>query len=185
MEQQLQQVLQQLAALQNEVTRLTSENQQLTQSLAANVDVATVAGRSAAAAVAPAVTQLQQLVQVLTAQARVSNEQSRPSLLDGKTVGKPQTFKGDEARFPEFTKKLEDYLFGIEPRLEEVLEWALDQEAEITTQAVEGRFGDDLSDSHVPHIGVLNQQLKTNQFFSGHSCLGQPRESLSSCKPGT
>ena len=38
----------------NEVTRLTAENQQLSQRLAANVDVATVAGQSAAAAVAPA-----------------------------------------------------------------------------------------------------------------------------------
>ena len=47
------------------------------------------------------------------------------------------------------------------PRLEETLERALGQDAEITMQTVEDKFGDVDSVDHIPHIGALNQQLKT------------------------
>ena len=36
--------------------------------------------------------------------------------------GKPQPFRGEEARFPEFVKKLEDCFYGIEPKIEDALE---------------------------------------------------------------
>jgi len=103
---------------------------------------------------------LAQLVELLAQQTKMSNERSRPSLVDGKTVGKPTAFKGEENRFPEFAKKLEDYLISIEPRLEEALEWALEQDTEITVAMVDERFGSDAIDP-IPHVASVNQQFKT------------------------
>ncbi len=82
--------------------------------------------------------------------------------MDGKTVGKPAAFEGEESQFPEFTKKLEDYLITIEPRLEHALEWALEQESEITLVMVEEKCGEDgETDDQIGGIKELNQQLKT------------------------
>ena len=149
------QLMEQMAAMRTEMQKLAEENATLSQRVQTNADIGAVAGQSAAAAIAPAAAQIQPLVQILSVQAERQGARDRPSLVDGKTVGRPQTFRGEEQRFPEFVKKL------VEPRLEEAMEWALEQEAEITLNMVEDKFGSNNVDNEIPHIALVNQQLKT------------------------
>ena len=60
---------------------------------------------------------LNRLVEVLTEQTRQLGRRDRPQLVDQRSIGKPTIFAGDESRFHEWAKKLEDYLCAVEPLL--------------------------------------------------------------------
>ena len=109
---------------------------------------------------APQTEVLNRLVEVLTEQTRQLGRRERPQLVDQRSIGKPTIFAGDESRFHEWAKKLEDYLCAVEPLLGRALEWALDQEGTFTTDDVELFFGG-ADENFIDEISGLNTQIKS------------------------
>ena len=56
-------------------------------------------------------------------------------------------FKGDEQKFVECARKTEDYLVGVEPKFNEMLEWSLEQDKEFTLSDVVNKFGENAENS--------------------------------------
>ena len=63
-----------------------------------------------------------------------------------KNLGKPFTFKNDEAVFSTWTKKLKNYIgagFGRDARI--IMDWAEERAAQVITDAdLQSKFGDKL-----------------------------------------
>ena len=85
--------------------------------------------------------QIERLIGVLTDQVRVLSEWSRVNLIDVKCIGKPSVFQNDESKFYEWVKKIENCLIRIEPHLEAMLTWALENETEIRQSIIADEFG--------------------------------------------
>ena len=73
----------------------------------------------------------------------INKMEDRGGTVDMKNVGKPFTFKGDEAQFLTWVKKLKNYIgagFGRDARL--MMDWAEDQASTpITESSLQERFG--------------------------------------------
>ena len=72
--------------------------------------------------------QKERLIGVLPDLERVLSENLRVALVGVKDVGKPNVFQNDGSKLYEWTKKIEDYLIGIDPQLEVMLDWVLENE---------------------------------------------------------
>ena len=84
--------------------------------------------------------QIDRLIGVLTDQVRVLSEWSRVNLVDVKCIGKPSVFQNDESKFYEWVKKIENCLIRIDPHLEAMLTWALENETEIRQSTIADEF---------------------------------------------
>ena len=119
-------------------------------------------------------TQMEGLIGLLTEQVKVLSERSRPSLVDVKGV-----FQNNEARFHEWARKTEDYLVGVQPHLEEMLEWALEQDVEISLTDVADNVGANADPTEqIDGCSQINVQLKT---VLAHLCEGESWSIVQNC----
>ena len=136
-------------SLNQEISRLTAENQQYRQ-----------AGSPGLAEIATAVGQSVQIA--------ISNANPRPSerqsLVDIKGLGKPPKFKGESARVTDWLRKTTGFLIAAYgSAFRPVIEWVEDQDDIVTNDALEQQFG---SLSYEPVDGVLdkNEQVHVALF---------------------
>ena len=167
-EEQLRLLTQQMEQLTQQLTAIGQENRQLTPTLTSQqqqisqLQQAGGAAQRGAAAAAPVVSNesIGLLIEALTEQTRALSRRDRPVLVDVKGIGRPYTFTNDESKFPEWCKKVEDYLLGVEPQLAAALEWALEQEDEFTTAEAVLALGPG-TEHAIDDIPALNLQIKS------------------------
>ncbi|CAK0892634.1 unnamed protein product [Prorocentrum cordatum] len=167
-EEQLRLLTQQMEQLTQRLTAIGQENRQLTatvtsqQQQISQLQQAGGAAQRGAAAAAPVVSNesIGLLIEALSEQTRALSRRDRPVLVDVKGIGRPYTFTNDESKFPEWCKKVEDYLLGVEPQLAAALEWALEQEDEFTTAEAVLALGPN-TEHAIDDIAALNLQIKS------------------------
>ena len=156
---------------------LRSENANLQQQLLQTQSQ--IGGAASSTAPTGSSMQMERLIGLLTEQVKVLSERSRPSLVDVKGVGKPTVFQNSEAKFHEWARKTEDYLIGVQGNLEEMLEWALEQDAEISLTNVADKFGINADPTEqVDGCSQINVQLKT---VLAHLCEGESWSIVQNC----
>ena len=119
-----------LAAMEATIGQLQSENQSLRQQV-----------QQPGVGSSPSDQRVERLLEMMTEQLRILGERSRPTLVDVKGIGKPTVFKNEDARFHEWAKKTEDYLVGVVQGIEDMIDWACEEENEITLHAIDQKFG--------------------------------------------
>ena len=133
--------------------------------------------RSAAAArdqqLLGALSGLQALPQVLAGMATATSvlaERSKPSLIDTRGLGRPQTFDNKEESFQRWATKLEGFVGAVYDRASDVLSWAVEQTVPISKAALLEEFGTE-SEDPVDNLEMMNQQLFTalQQLTEGES----------------
>ena len=86
-----------------------------------------------------------------------------PSLIDVKSLGRPQEFTGREDDFQQWSKKTEAFFAGVIKESEMMMEWATEQPTEITTTALDLEFlpTDTNVDRGVQNLEFVLQQMHT------------------------
>ena len=97
----------------------------------------------------------------------------RPQLVDVKGIGKPPVFAGDDTKFSAWSTRMKNFICAVFNDLTPVLEWAMEQDHEITTTMVNDNFGtdadaidqiDDLP-SKLHQVGMLLIQMTEHEPF--------------------
>ena len=105
---------------------------------------------------------MERLTGVLADQVRMLSEWFLVTLVHIKGVGKLSVFHHDESKFCKWTHKIQDYQIGLEPQLEVMLGWALENEIEIRMSMIAHKFGDDADPTeHAEAYAQIVVRLKT------------------------
>ena len=106
------------------------------------------------------------LLGVLADQVRVLSERPRVTLVYVKGVGKPRVVQNDVSGFYAWAKKIEDYVIGIEPQLEGMLDRALDSETAIRQTMIASKFGE--NGAPTGQVGHAQMVVQLNTALLAH-----------------
>jgi len=136
-------------ALENEVARLSRENQEIRGQ------------RGAAGAIETG--QLLQGMTQLMGEMRSVVRRGEPSLLlvDAKGLGKPGSFSNEENKYVKWARSVENYIIGVYgEEFRQVLEWALGCDQEVTAEMRDLAFGEGADDAdRIPDLDRKVQQV--------------------------
>lgn len=146
---QLQQLMQSQQAMQENLARLSAENERLRSAAASSTATANTASLDA-------------LVAALQEQNRLAATRDRPSIIDSRGIGKPPAFDNRESSFSIWTKKLENFFLSVHSDMEPVLEWSLEQTTGALPSDADLHFdGSDTLHPRVDDVDVKAAQLYT------------------------
>lgn len=81
-------------------------------------------------------------------------------LVDTKGLAKPEKFTGDEMGWLYWKTRAESFVTSVFPEMKAVLEWAEEQDVEITTPAIRAAFGNvNPTRQEVKEVEDINVQL--------------------------
>eukprot|EP00438_Fugacium_kawagutii_P000480 Skav216940 [mRNA] locus=scaffold3396:50058:57739:+ [translate_table: standard] len=153
-QQQTQQLQQQGAASQQQEAQLQAQVQQLQQQLQNGGNIANLQTTMETAFNALAQSQ-QNLVTTLK-----SSSDKRVTLIDTRGLAKPEKFDGREESFLFWRTRVETFVTSVYPEMESVLQWAEEEDSEITSATLLAAFGP-LNPTHktVDDIEAIGTQL--------------------------